>query len=754
MRLIKGRSIVPDAWCGPRLLGAACARAVACCARHLRLGTGTTASRKGEAWRPRNDHIVFPALNRKGRCPRLGARVNALCSLLLVFVLVLTAANRAGAQTAPEVQPTTRDLIKINLEDLVNMQVNTVYGASNYTQPVTHAPASVTIITADEIRRYGYRTLADILGSVPGLYLTYDRNYTYVGIRGIGRNGGYNDHFLLLVDGHRTNDNVYDEALIGTEFPVDVALIDRVEVIRGPSSSVYGSNAFLGVINVITRKGETTKGLEISGNVASFGTWQGRLTYGNKFKNGLELLLSTSFYGSDGPSRLYFKEFDSPGTNYGIARNVDDDAFRQAFGRVSFRDFSLEGVYGTREKGVPTASYGTVFNDPRNRTTDSRGYLELVYDHKLSNQWELVGRLSYDQSDYRGGYVYDYSPPQLPAVDVDYSHGKWWTAEAQLSRVLFNRHKLTFGSKFRRNFQQEQGNYDVSPFHRYLSDDRSSNIVGIYAQDEYFLSKDLILNAGLRYDHYATFGGTANPRLAVIYSPREKTTVKFLYGSAFRAPNVYELYYAAPPNIANPNLKPETIQTFELDAKQYLGKHLRLSADLFQNRAHSLIGSQTNAGGSIQFENISSVLVRGMEAELEGKWPSGVSTRLSYTLAPAHDTQTGNLLVDSPRHMAKFSLIVPIVKKKAFVGLDVRYFSSRWTLAGNRASGFVLPNLTLVSMPARKGWNLSASIYNLFNTKYGYPGGDEHLQDILYQDGRTFRLKLTYTFRGWHGRSK
>ena len=114
----------------------------------------------------------------------------------------------------------------------------------------------MTIVTAGEIKRYGYRTLADILRSVRGFFVTYDRNYDYVGVRGFGRPGDYNSRVLLLVDGHRINDNVYDTASIGTEFPVDVDLIDRMEIIPGPSSSLYGNNAFFGVINIITRKGE------------------------------------------------------------------------------------------------------------------------------------------------------------------------------------------------------------------------------------------------------------------------------------------------------------------------------------------------------------------------------------------------------------------------------------------------------------------------------------------------------------------
>ncbi len=139
-------------------------------------------------------------------------------------------------------------------------EIPSVYGASRYEQKVTEAPSSVSIVTSADIKHYGYRNLGEILESVPGLYTTYDRNYSYLGMRGFARAGDYNTRVLLLVDGHRLNDAVYDQAPIGTDFPVDVDLIDRVEIIRGPSSSIYGTNAFLGVINVITKRGRDLRG--------------------------------------------------------------------------------------------------------------------------------------------------------------------------------------------------------------------------------------------------------------------------------------------------------------------------------------------------------------------------------------------------------------------------------------------------------------------------------------------------------------
>ena len=244
--------------------------------------------------------------------------------LSLAYLLISAPALAQSTRTPP-------DLVDMSLEELMSIEIDSVYGVSGFTQKVTEAPASVTIVTSEEIQRYGYRTLADILRNVRGFYVTYDRNYSYLGVRGFGLPGEYNNSIALLIDGHRLNDDIFDAALIGTEFPIDVDLIDRVEVIRGPNSSLYVASAFLAVINIITKRGRDLPKLSVAGEAASYGTYQGRVSYGNKFKNGLELLLSGSFYDSHGQDQLFFKEFNSPATNNGIAVNADDDEFHQLF---------------------------------------------------------------------------------------------------------------------------------------------------------------------------------------------------------------------------------------------------------------------------------------------------------------------------------------------------------------------------------------------------------------------------------------
>ena len=272
--------------------------------------------------------------------------------ILAALPAVLLAATLARAQDATT-PGLPSDLSELSLEELVDLEIDSVFGASRYAQKVTEAPSSVTIVTADEIERYAYRTLADILRSVRGFYVTNDRNYSYLGVRGFSRPGDYNVRVLLLVDGHRLNDNIFGGAYIGTEFPLDVDLIERVEIIRGPSSSLYGTSAFFGVVNVITKRGETLKGVDATAAIGSLDSRKGRVSYGRRFGSGVEMLLSATSYDSEGQRRLFFKEFDDPSTNNGVAKRADSDRLKQIFGKVTFGHFACRGCTARGTKTSP-----------------------------------------------------------------------------------------------------------------------------------------------------------------------------------------------------------------------------------------------------------------------------------------------------------------------------------------------------------------------------------------------------------------
>lgn len=665
-----------------------------------------------------------------------------------VALLVLALACAALAQTSQPDQ-SNKDYAGMSLEDLMKVEVETVYGASKFPQKITEAPASITIITADEIARYGYRTLADILRSVRGFYVQYDRNYSYVGTRGFLRPGDYNSRILLLVDGQRINESFYDSAYYGTEFAFDVDLIEQIEIIRGPGSSLYGANAFLGVINIVTRKGEKTHGFQITLEGESYAGVKGRLSYGNRFKNGLDVLLSTSFYDSRGQRRLYYPEFDAPETNHGIAEDADDDRQRQFFGKLTWKNFVLEGTNYERTKGVPTASFGTVFNDRRNRTTDGGTLVSLKYERLLAGDTRLEARLNLHHYYYTGSYVYE--NPQAPpprTINMDEFDGKWWGTEVNVMKGLADKHTLTAGVEYRDNFQEDQRNFDVEPFALYFDERHGSRIFAAYAQDEYAVASKLRLNAGLRYDHYDTFGSTWSPRLGAIYNPARQTWLKLLYGQAFRAPNAYELHYLYPGSFkTNPQLKPEHMHIGEMILEQYLGAHCRLSASAYMYRAADLIGQQVDPlDGLAQFKNADRLDAKGLELEFEAKLRNGLEGRASYVDQRSRNPLTGAEAVNSPHRLAYFNLSLPWLARQFYTSVEANFVGQRQTVQGAGAAGVWLTNLTLLKRQLAPGLEASLSLYNLFDRKYGDPASDEHLQNTIGQDGRTFRVKLTYRF--------
>jgi outer membrane receptor for ferrienterochelin and colicins len=635
------------------------------------------------------------------------------------------------------------DLTELSLEDLMNVTVSTV---SKYAQSTSDAPSSVTIIKADEIKKYGYRTLADILESVKGFYTSYDRNYSYLGLRGFSRPGDYNTRTLFLVDGHRINSSVDDSVGIGTDFIVDVDLIDRVEIASGPSFSLYGNNAFFGTVNVITKNVKSISGAEISASYGSNQTYNGRFTYGKEFGNGLNLILSASGYDSRGNRKLYYKEFDDPATNNGIAQLADKDNNYSFLVKTSFKDFSFEGSYISREKMIPTAPWGTVFNDPRTRTIDSLFYGDLKYEHHFDNQLQATARISYNNSNYHGKYVYDLPPV---TINKDFNHGEWFDTEIDFVKKFFDKHTVIMGMEYAYNMHIDQGNYDESPYAEYLDDKRKAVNWGVFAQDEFAILDYLTLNLGVRYDNFQTFGGTTNPRVALIYRPLEETTFKLIYGSAFRAPNSYELYYNDGPTTmkSNPNLGPETIRDYEAIIEQSLGDHFNATVLGYYYNAKDLINQTIDPEDGLEiFKNADKITSKGIEFELRGHWDGGREGKINYSHSNAQDRKDGVRLTNSPVNLAKLNLIIPVVKERFFLGLEEQYTGKRKTLAGNEAGEFMISNVTLFSKDSIKGLEISGSIYNLFNKRYSDPGAAEHLQDTIEQDGRTFRLKVVYSF--------
>lgn len=657
------------------------------------------------------------------------------------------AAEPATEKKAEKKQKTPIE--ELPFEELMKLEVEEVFTASRWVQKVSEAPASVSIVTSDEIRRYGYRTLAEVLQNVRGFYATYDRLYHYVGARGFLRPGDYNSRILVLLDGHRLNENVYGGASLGTDFPIDVDLIDRVEVIRGPSSSLYGAGAVFAVVNVISKRGRNFKGLEFSTELASFATNKTRITYGAEFKNGLDVMLSTSFYQSRGQRRLHYPEFDTPATNNGFVEGGDDDRFRQFSAALTYGDFDLRYSLSRRRKEIPTAGFGTVFNDDRTRGSDNFSLWHFTYDHTFANRLNLVARVDHNQYGYNGDYVYDYAESGEPflVINRDEGRGEWWQSELQATMPLLKHQKLTAGAEYRYNRRQDQRNFDPQPFFEYLNDRQRSHNFGIYAQDEITLSKRLLVSLGVRHDRYPFFGGTTNPRLALIVTPARATTLKFLYGSAFRAPNVYEMFYNTVSSLPNVDLRPETTRTGEVVLEQYLGNNFRIGASAFTYRAKDIIDQVEEAGGEASFVNNGRVKSSGVEVEVEGKLKGGWQGRALYSFQTVTDQWTGERYVNSPRHVARLNLTAPLYGNRLFAGLTTQVMSRRRTVKGNEIGGYGLANLQLTTRNLTKNFDLVFGVYNLFNARYGDPAGIALRQESIQQDGRSLRVKLNFRLR-------
>lgn len=639
---------------------------------------------------------------------------------------------------SPPPGATASDLSNASLEDLMQLKV---YSASRYLQSRDEAPGTVTIITRTEIERYGYRTLADALRSVPGLFVTYDYQYSYLGVRGFANPGDYNTRILLMIDGHRLNDAIFQQAMLGTEFPLDIDLVQRIEVIRGPASSIYGTNAVFAVINVITRKVGELNGLEVSFDAASFNTYGGRISYGGTV-HGVQAVLSGTFYGSQGAQQLFFPEYASTPSG-GLAQNTDGAALTQFYADVSARGFTLQSIYGRRNKQDPTGSWDAVFNDPRDRSVDAHWLNDLRYERNLGPSWNLMARTYYDRYQYDGFFPLFDEDSKAVVLNQDVMLGERWGLQGQVTRTLAGKHHLIGGVEYRNAPAQRLSNFDLYPPLVYQQDNYPAWICAGYLQGEFDIANRLNLTVGLRYDHGSVFGDSVNPRFSLAYRPWSSGSLKLTYGTAFRSPNTYELYYAGAGSAPALSLAPERIHSFEGGFEQRLTEAIAVSGTFFYLRMSDFITGVEGSDGAIAFENLNRAESRGMEISLNAKQRNGLMATAAYSYQKGENQATESWLVGSPQHMMQGNISAPLFHTGIVGGLELQYLSPRLSLAGTELPSYVVLNATWLRKNLGRRLDVSASVYNLLNSAIFDPGAQQHVENMLRQPGRGFRVKLT-----------
>ena len=664
-------------------------------------------------------------------------------TLWRTLAAVTVAALLASTARAQTVQSDAEDLSKLSLEDLMKVRVEEVFGASKRLQPATEAPSSVSIVTATDIERFGYRSLAEILRSVRGLYVTNDRNYSYLGARGFAQPGDYNTRVLLLVDGHRVNDDVYDQAGIGAELGLDPATFQRVEIIRGPSSALYGTSAFFAVVNITTKRGADLQGFSAGLERGTFDTRRAFGMAGRTFDNGLDVAFSATREVSDGPHDLYYPEYDAPESNGGHAIDLDSERMRGVSGRLSFKDLSIVGAYGWRRKVVPTAAFDTLFNAKGFDTIDERAFVDASYEHTWrETKYSLRGYA--DKYNYDATYPYAPLTPGLPTVtQIDYGHGVWWGADVRVTRTLPGAQTLVAGAEFRDYVQQDQGMSYSDHRTAAFTTNVSTNVFAGYVQDEVRLRDRVLVSLGGRYDAYSGFG-QFSPRASVVFAATPKRSFKYLLGRAFRAPNAYEFDYLTN-GVRNYALRSETLTTTEVAWEEYVGTWLRTSVSVYANRVNRLITLTSDDDGALMYGNACRVLARGFELEGEFKAANGVQTLASYAWQRGEDRDKRSELVNSPAHLAKFRVSGRGATKRSTLAFEIQAMSSRLLLDGGSASAHATADLRYVQ-PVNARLNITVSVRNMFGTIYSDPASEEHLQEAIPQDGRTVRVGLQWAW--------
>ena len=564
------------------------------------------------------------------------------------------------------------NLFDLSLEELVNLEVTISTGID---QPLHEAPSVAAVITAADIRAIGATDLDEVLDTVAGLHVSrrsfaYEPTYIFRGVY-----SDNNSQVLFLINGIPiTNVFAGDRSQVWAGMPVNA--IERIEVIRGPGSALYGADAFGGVVNIITRGGADIAGAELGARVGRFNRLESWVLLGGE-AGGLDVSFTAELTRTDGPGgaveadrqSTFDQRFGSDASLAPGEANRGREGLDARLDVAAARWRMRLGYQGRRD--VETGSGGTEVLDPRGRMAADRVLADFSYDHPdFSEDWGLRAAASVLHSNWRVDETLRLFPPgaTIPTAfgPVSFPEGVLSAAAAYENNYRlslsgdyhgFRGHSLQLGAGYlyadlydvenRGNPVPGGGLEDLAP----LVPEKSRRNWHVYLRDLWRLAGNWQLTLGLRYDAYSDVGSTINPRVGVIWEPRPELSGKLLYGSAFRPPSFAALYATGNPvALGNPTLDPETIDWVELGADYRPATTLRVAASLFYYEWRDKIVFVSAGGGTRRAQNHAAQDACG--GELEMQWEPGPALRVTanYAFQRAEDLETGDDPGFAPGH--------------------------------------------------------------------------------------------------------
>jgi outer membrane receptor for ferrienterochelin and colicins len=619
---------------------------------------------------------------------------------------------------------------------------NEVVGASRRAEAVEDAPASVTLISGQEIRAFGYETLAEALAGNRGIFASDDLTGLQLGIRGFSRAGDYGSRQLLTLDGHTLNENLLGSSAVGRNFACDLGDVQQIELIRGPGSALYGSNAFFGVVNVVTAGPGQAEGAHVEVAHGGARLLRGRLGVSGTLGATGGFWASGQALMSQGQDYL-LTEFEGGADRE--SKDIDESVAATLAARAWFGKLTLQGQYTFWDKRVATGSYGTLFGDERNKEIQNRGFIEVRHTLQLGEEHQLTTRLFLDGYFFVGGYPYE----EPTGLVEDTISGIWGGGELRLQGG---------GGRFRYTAGTEASNYLSASFTsedattRYLDESPELYVISAYGVLDWRPISAFTLNGGGRLDYFSNVESSTSfsPRLTAILRPSPADTLKLIGGRSFRAPSPYELRYndGGSTWIASDDLEPETILTAEAEYTRALPQQFQLVGSAYYNRISNLIGLPTVVVDGVellQFNNEDeTVHTLGAEIEARRDWRRGLFFAASYSF---QRTRVGDLggeerLSNSPVHLFSAKLATPLSHTGLILANKLRLESPRLTNAGDETQVAAIWDMTLSGAFMDEHLQAGIGLRNLLDWRHDQAGGEELSFDRVPQPGRTLWASL------------